>query len=99
MTVTVSVNLEKTFDVQCSQTKAFSQLVDVASTAAMFPKLDQIVNLGGDTWRWEMAKIGVAGISHQVKYTVKYTNDGRTKIDWSPLENDSEGNALVRGAG
>lgn len=95
MAVTVSVSLEKTFDVQRSQTKAFDQLVDVASTTSMFPKLDQIVDLGGDVWRWEMAKIGAAGISHQVKYTVKYTNDGKSKIDWNPT--DGEGNAKVSG--
>lgn len=95
MAVTVSVSLEKTFDVKCSQTKAFDQLVDVASTVAMFPKLDQIVDLGGDVWRWEMAKIGAAGISHQVKYTVKYTNDAKGKIDWNPVE--GEGNAKVSG--
>lgn len=95
MAVKVSVSLTKSFDVQCSQSKAFDQLVDVASTTSMFPKLDKIVDLGDDVWRWEMAKIGAAGISHQVKYTVQYSNNGKSTIDWTPVE--GEGNAQVSG--
>lgn len=95
MAVKVKVSIDKSFDVACSQKKAFDQLVDVAGTTALFPKLDKIVDLGGEVWRWEMAKIGAAGISHQVKYTVKYTNDGASKIDWNPAPGD--GNAEVSG--
>ncbi|HEX4918024.1 MAG TPA: SRPBCC family protein [Limnobacter sp.] len=95
MAVNVNVKIERTFNVACSAKKAFDQLVNVGSTVALFPKLDKIVDLGGDVWRWEMDKIGAAGLSHQVKYTVKYTNDGSTKIDWNPAP--GEGNAQVAG--
>lgn len=95
MGISVEVSLKKSFTVKCSQKKAFDQLVDVASTTAMFPKLDKIVDLGGDVWRWEMAKIGVGPVSHQVKYTVKYTNNGESTIDWNPAPGD--GNAQVQG--
>ncbi|MCE2744890.1 MAG: SRPBCC family protein [Burkholderiales bacterium] len=95
MPVNVNVKIEKSFKIACTAKKAFEQLVDVADTVALFPKLDKIVDLGGDVWRWEMAKIGAAGISHQVKYTVKYTNDGKSKIDWNPVP--GEGNATVSG--
>ena len=95
MAVKVNVKIEKSFKVACSAKKAFEQLVDVADTVAMFPKLDKVVDCGDEVWRWEMAKIGAAGISHQVKYTVKYSNDGKTKIDWNPVP--GEGNATVSG--
>jgi carbon monoxide dehydrogenase subunit G len=95
MPVNVNVKIEKSFKIACTAKKAFEQLVDVADTVALFPKLDKIVDLGGDVWRWEMAKIGAAGISHQVKYAVKYTNDGKSKIDWNPVPGD--GNATVSG--
>lgn len=95
MSISVEVSLTKSFQVNCSQKKAFDQLVDVGSTTALFPKLDKIVDLGGDVWRWEMAKIGVGPISHQVKYTVKYSNNGESTIDWSPAPGD--GNARVKG--
>lgn len=95
MAVTVSVEIKKTFDAACSAKKAFEQLVDVADTTALFPKLDKVVDLGSDVWRWEMEKIGAAGLSHQVKYLVKYTNNGTSTIDWNPAPGD--GNAQVRG--
>ncbi|WP_370263503.1 SRPBCC family protein [Limnobacter sp.] len=95
MAVNVNVKIERSFKVACSAKKAFDQLADVASTVAMFPKLDKIVDLGDGVWRWEMEKIGAAGLSHQVKYTVKYTNDGSSKIDWNPAP--GEGNAKVSG--
>ncbi|MBU0782841.1 MAG: SRPBCC family protein [Gammaproteobacteria bacterium] len=95
MPVNVNVKIEKSFKVACSAKNAFDQLSDVADTVALFPKLDKIVDLGDEVWRWEMAKIGAAGISHQVKYTVKYNNDGKSKIDWNPVPGD--GNATVSG--
>lgn len=95
MSVEVKVSIQKSMEVACSAKKAFDQLVDVASTVAMFPKLDKIVEIGNDVWRWEMAKIGAAGISHQVKYTVKYSNNGSSTIDWAPTA--GEGNAKVSG--
>ena len=61
MAVNVNVSISKSFEVACSAKKAFDQLVDVASTTKLFPKLDKIVQLGNDVWRWEMAKIGAAG--------------------------------------
>lgn len=95
MAVNVSVKIDRSFNVACSAKKAFDQLVDVASTTTLFPKLDKIVDLGGDVWRWEMAKIGAGGLSHQVKYLVKYTNNGSSTIDWNPAPGD--GNAQVSG--
>ena len=95
MAVNVNVSISKSFEVACSAKKAFDQLVDVASTTKLFPKLDKIVELGNDVWRWEMAKIGAAGISHQVKYCVKYSNNGSTTINWDPTAGD--GNATVSG--
>lgn len=95
MPVNVEVKIERSLKVACSAKKAFDQLVNVADTVALFPKLDKIVDAGGDVWRWEMEKIGAAGLSHQVKYTVKYTNNGSTTIDWNPAP--GEGNAQVSG--
>lgn len=95
MAVNVNVSIQKNFEVGCSAQKAFEQLADVASTTKLFPKLDQIVDLGNGKWRWEMAKIGAAGISHQVKYCVQYTNNGSSTINWEPTAGD--GNAKVSG--
>ncbi|MCQ8896261.1 SRPBCC family protein [Limnobacter humi] len=95
MAVNVNVKIERTFNVACSAKKAFDQLANVADTTTLFPKLDKIVELKDGVWRWEMEKIGAGGLSHQVKYTVKYTNDGASKIDWNPAPGD--GNAQVSG--
>jgi carbon monoxide dehydrogenase subunit G len=96
MPVNVEVKYEKSFKVSCTAKSAFDLLSDVASNSTLFPKLEKIVNLGQGVWRWEMAPIGAGGISHHVKYTVKYSHDGRTKIDWKPFPD--QGNAHVSGS-
>ncbi len=97
MAVTVNVKITKNLDVNAPADKAFKSLVDVEGTVALFPKLDSLVELDTDIYRWEMDKIGAAGLSHQVKYAVKYSNDGKSKIQWDP-HTEVESNARVSGS-
>ena len=96
MAVTVEINLGYEFDVKAKASEVFAVLSDVPSSASHFPKVDQLVDLGGGAYRWEMEKIGIASITLQTVYASKYTsNKAKGTVSWTPIK--GEGNALVAG--
>ena len=59
--------------------------------------MDKLVDLGGNTYRWEMQKIGIAQINLQTIYASKYvSNKAKGTVVWTPVK--GEGNALVSGS-
>ncbi len=97
MAVTVEINLGYEFDVKAKASDVFAVLSDVPTSASHFPKVDQLVDLGGGAYRWEMEKIGIASITLQTVYASKYTsNKAKGTVNWTPVK--GEGNALVAGS-
>lgn len=97
MAITVSIDLAYEFEVRAKASDVFDVLSDVPTSASHFPKLDKLVDLGGNTYRWEMAKIGVASIHLQTIYASKYVSDkAKGSVVWTPVK--GEGNALVSGS-
>lgn len=97
MTVNVPIALGYKFAVKAPASEVFEVLSDVPVSASHFPKLDQLVDLGGGTYRWEMEKIGVAQINLQTVYACKYTSSkAKGTVVWTPVK--GEGNALVSGS-
>lgn len=97
MAITVDINLGYEFDVKAKASDVFAVLSDVPTSAGHFPKVDQLVDLGGGAYRWEMEKIGIASISLQTIYASKYTtNKAKGTVTWTPVK--GEGNALVAGS-
>jgi carbon monoxide dehydrogenase subunit G len=96
MAMTVTIDLGYEFAVKADYNTVFDTLSDVPTSASYFPKVDQLVDLGKNTYRWEMAKIGFAQINLQTIYTSKYvSNKTKGTVVWTPVE--GEGNALVSG--
>ncbi len=96
MAITVSINLEYEFSVKAPYSEVFDVLADVPTSASFFPKVDQLVDLGGNSYRWEMEKIGIASVNLQTIYASKYVaNKAKGTIVWTPVK--GEGNALVAG--
>jgi carbon monoxide dehydrogenase subunit G len=96
MAMTVTIDLGYEFTVKADYNKVFDTLSDVPTSASYFPKVDQLVDLGKNTYRWEMAKIGVAQANLQTVYASKYvSNKAKGTVVWTPVE--GEGNALVSG--
>ena len=97
MTINVKIDLGYEFDVKASAADVFAVLSDVPTSASYFPKVDKLVDLGSNTYRWEMEKIGVASLNLQTIYASKYTsNKAKGTVVWTPVK--SEGNALVSGS-
>ena len=64
MAFSVKINVQREFETFCSPEKVFELLADVKRSASHFPKVDQLVDLGGNTFRWEMEKIGIGAVSY-----------------------------------
>nr|WP_282450916.1 SRPBCC family protein [Marinobacter bryozoorum] len=77
--------------------EAFALLSDVPRSVSHFPKVDRLVDLGDNTYRWEMEKIGVDKYSIQTAYACRYHADKDAgKVTWLPVE--GEGNGVVDGS-
>ena len=97
MAITVSIDLGSEFEVKAKFAEVFDLLSDVPTSASHFPKVDQLVDLGGGAYRWEMAKIGIASIHLQTIYASQYvSNKAKGSVVWTPVQ--GEGNALVSGS-
>jgi len=97
MSFAVTINIQREFETSCTPDKVFELLADVPRSASHFPKVDQLVDLGDNTFRWEMEKIGIGSyILQQTIYASRYTADAAArKVAWTPVQ--GVGNAIVSG--
>jgi carbon monoxide dehydrogenase subunit G len=97
MAVSVDIEMAYEFSVKAPYKDVFDVLSDVPTSASHFPKVDKLVDLGGNAYRWEMEKIGVAQIKLQTVYACKYvSNKAKGSVIWTPIA--GEGNAQVSGS-
>ncbi|TBW52926.1 SRPBCC family protein [Marinobacter halodurans] len=97
MAITIAIELNREIDIPGSYDEVFDLLADVPKSASYFPKVDKLVDLGDNVYRWEMDKIGVDKHSIQSVYASKYSSDKDAgRITWEPVK--GEGNGVVRGS-
>ena len=101
MTVTVDIDLGYEFAVKAPFDEVFAVLADVPESVSHFPKVHQLVDMGGGVYRWEMEKVGTAQVNIQTVYACKYVSKwdaakGQGSVKWTPVK--GEGNALVSGS-
>jgi hypothetical protein len=97
MAVSVDIDLGYEFVVKAAFKDVFAVVSDVPTSVSYFPKVDQLVDLGGGVYRWEMAKVGAGQASLQTVYASKYVvNKAKGTVVWTPVK--GEGNALVGGS-
>ncbi len=96
MAFTVSIDINREFDVSCGYDKVFTLLADVPKSVSHFPQVEQLVDLGDNTFRWEMEKLGLATYTIQTIYACAYT-DSKDEgwVEWKSVK--GEGNALIEG--
>jgi carbon monoxide dehydrogenase subunit G len=96
MAFTADVEIKRRFEVNCPFERVFDLLANVPESASHFPNVDQLVDLGDNTFRWEMKKIGVDRFHVQTIYACKYVDDREKGIvKWTPVK--GEGNGTVKG--
>jgi ribosome-associated toxin RatA of RatAB toxin-antitoxin module len=95
--ITVSIELNRELDLPAGYDRVFDLLADVPESASHFPKVHKLVDLGDNTYRWEMEKVGVDKHAIQSIYACKYYPDkDNGKITWEPVK--GEGNGIVKGS-
>jgi carbon monoxide dehydrogenase subunit G len=97
MSITVKIDLAYEFDVKAKAAEVFELLSDVPASVAHFPKVEQLTDLGGGAYQWEMEKVGTKQVNIQTVYASKYVSD-KTKgtVKWTPVK--GIGNAQVGGS-
>ena len=97
MAVRVDIDIAYEFAVKAPFRQVFDLLSDVPASVTHFPKVDRLVDMGGGTYRWEMAKVGTAQVGLQTVYASTYVADRRKgRVTWTPVP--GVGNAQVSGS-
>jgi len=97
MACSVVITLHQEFETCCTPDNVFELLADVPRSASHFPKVEQLVALDGNTFRWEMEKIAIGSYTlQQTIYACRYLADKAAwKVMWTPVS--GVGNAIVEG--
>jgi len=94
--ISIAIEISRDFDLAGSFDEVFELLADVPRSASHFPKIDKLVDLGDNAYRWEMEKIGVDKHAIQTVYACRYFSDReKGQIWWEPVK--GEGNGVVAG--
>lgn len=97
MSVTVPFEVHHEFEVKAGLAEVFELLADVPASASHFPKVEKLVPLGGNAFRWELQKVGTAQVHIQTIYGATYVADRRKhRISWTPVP--GVGNAQISGS-
>jgi len=97
MAFKVTVDIQKEIDVPADYDQVFDVLSNVPESVSHFPKVDQLVDIGDNSYRWEMEKIGVQKYYLQTVYACKYESDKDSgSITWKPVS--GVGNAEIEGS-
>jgi len=96
MSITVKIDLGYEFEVKARAAEVFKVLSDVPTSVGFFPKVEQLTDMGGGVYKWEMEKVGTAQVNIQTVYASKYVSDAaKGTVIWTPVK--GVGNALVGG--
>jgi carbon monoxide dehydrogenase subunit G len=96
MAINVDIDLAYEFEVKAKAAEVFEVLSDVPTSVSHFPKVDQLTDMGGGVYKWEMEKVGTAQVNIQTVYASKYvSNKTKGTVVWTPVK--GIGNAKVGG--
>ncbi len=97
MAISVPFDLAREREVKAGIAEVFGVLSHVPTSASFFPKVDRLVDLGDDTYRWELHKVGTAKVNIQTVYAAKYRSDARHhSVVWTAVK--CQGNAQINGS-
>jgi carbon monoxide dehydrogenase subunit G len=96
MAINVDIDLAYEFEVKAKAAEVFEVLSDVPTSVSHFPEVDQLTDMGGGVYKWEMEKVGTAQVNIQTVYASKYvSNKTKGTVVWTPVK--GIGNAKVGG--
>jgi carbon monoxide dehydrogenase subunit G len=88
--VEVTVNIRRTLSVGWDADRALALVADVPKSAAHFPGLERLDDLGDGVFRWNMNPFQVSKFRHQVRYSAQYITDTTNRIVvWNTIGQDN----------
>jgi carbon monoxide dehydrogenase subunit G len=95
--VEVKVEIEYVLEVAWSPEQALDLVADVPRSAAFFPGLEGLDDLGDGLYRWNMRKFELGSFQHGVRYAARYVTDQATRtVRWTTEPGDN--NTIADGA-
>lgn len=95
--ISIKIEVKREFFVPAGIDTVFALLANVPESVSHFPKVAQLIDLGDNSYRWEMEKIGVDKHALQTVYACKYiANEAAKTITWEPVK--GVGNGIVSGS-
>jgi len=96
MTVKVTVEVNRKLTVNADIDTVFTLLSDVNTAVSHFPNVQELTDLGDNTFRCEMEEISSGGYTVKTIYACQYAVDSDAKtIVWTPVK--GVGNGIVSG--
>ena len=96
MTMTIKIDINRSFAVPLSRDEAFKVLADVPFCARQFPGLESLQQLEDQRFAWSMEKTGIDKHALKVEYACDYQQDhDRFRLSWEPVK--GFGNTEVTG--
>ena len=97
MAVKVNIEIDREFTVGADKDTVFALLADVPGSASHFPKVEELTDLGDNSYKWEMEKVGLGDHAIQTVYACKYIPDeAMGTVTWEPIKDT--GNSVVSGS-
>ena len=94
--VEVAVSIRHTLSVGWDADQALELVADVPKSAAHFPGLERLDDLGDGVYRWNMKPFQVSKFRHQVCYSAKYVSDPTSRtVVWTTVGQDN--NTIANG--
>ncbi len=69
------MTIQRTLEVKWSRDEAYALVADVPRSAAHFPGLKGLDDLGDDVYRWRMESLSVGKLGFDVGYAARYVRD------------------------
>lgn len=97
MSLRIELELGYEFAVRARFAEVFEVLADVPTSAGFFPRVERLVALGDNAFRWEMQRLGTPELNLQTVYACRYRSHPKQgRVEWTPIE--GVGNAQVSGS-
>ncbi len=101
MSISAELDLGYEFTVKAPIQEVFDLVADVPRSVSHFPKVEQLDDLGGGTYRWRMEKVGTDQVHVQTIYASHYVSQLNSEgkkgsVVWTPVA--GVGNAQVGGS-
>jgi carbon monoxide dehydrogenase subunit G len=96
MSVSITLEISRKFNVNAQIAQVFELLANVPQSASHFPKVEELSDLGNNTYLWKMKKIGFDKHAIQTIYASQYRSDKVAgTVTWEPVK--GHGNGLISG--